>query len=65
MFIYGAHLVGDMVGYYLINTLKPSDACLHKRNIDSDNSLAPVWYQAIIWTNAGLLSIILLGTYFS
>ena len=42
MFIYGAHLVGDMVGYYLINTLKPSDACLHKRNIDSDNSLAPV-----------------------
>ena len=24
--------------------------------IDSDNVLVPVWHQAIIWTNAGLLS---------
>ena len=33
--------------------------------IGSDNGLSPVRHQAIIWTNAGLLSIGPLGTYFS
>ena len=33
--------------------------------IGSDNGLSPGRRQAIIWTNAGLLSIGPLGTYFS
>ena len=33
--------------------------------IGSDNGLSPGWRQAIIWTNAGLLSIGPLRTYFS
>ena len=33
--------------------------------IGSDNGLSPDWRQAIIWTNAGLLSIEPLRTYFS
>ena len=33
--------------------------------IGSVNGLSPVRHQAITWTNAGLLSIELLGTYFS
>ena len=33
--------------------------------IGSGNGLSPVWYQAITWTNAALLSIELLGTNFS
>ena len=33
--------------------------------IASDNGLSPIQYQAIIWTNAGLLSIGPLGTNFS
>ena len=33
--------------------------------IDSDNGLSPVWRQAIIWTNAGILLIGPLGTNFS
>ena len=32
---------------------------------DSDNSLLPIWYQAIIWTNAGLLLIGLNRIYFN
>ena len=32
--------------------------------INSDDGLSPIWHQAIIWTNARLLSI-LLGTKFS
>ena len=32
--------------------------------IGSDNGLSPGWRQTIIWTNAGLLSIELLGTNF-
>ena len=31
-------------------------------NIGSDNGLSPGWCQAIIWTNAGILLIGLLGT---
>ena len=34
-------------------------------SIDSDNGLSPIRRQAIIWTNAGLLSIGPLGTNFS
>ena len=34
-------------------------------NIGSDNGLSPVRYQAIAWTNAGLLSIRALGTIFN
>ena len=33
--------------------------------IGSGNGLSPIWCQAITWTNAGLLSIGLLGTNFS
>ena len=33
--------------------------------IGPGNNLLPVWCHAITWTNAGLLSIGLLGTYFS
>ena len=33
--------------------------------IGSDNGLSPDWCQAIIWNNAGILSIGLLGTNFS
>ena len=34
-------------------------------SIGSDNGLLPIQHQAIIWTNAGLLSILPLGTKFS
>ena len=34
-------------------------------NMGSDNGLSPGRHQAIIWTNAGLLSIETLGTNFS
>ena len=30
--------------------------------IGSDNGLSPCWWQAIIWTNAGILLILTLGT---
>ena len=30
-------------------------------NIDIDNAMSPVWHQAIIWTNADLSSIWILG----
>ena len=33
--------------------------------IGSGNGLSPVWHQTITWTNADLLSIGRLGTYFS
>ena len=33
--------------------------------IDSDNGLSPIWCQAIIWTNAGIMLIRTLGTNFS
>ena len=46
-----------------INSLRQSDECVSKLTIiDSDNGLSPGWHQAIIWTNAGILSIGLLGT---
>ena len=40
--------------------------CVSKLTIiGSDNGLSPDWRQAIIWTNAGILSIGLSGTNFS
>ena len=40
--------------------------CVNKLTIiGSENGLSPIWRQAIIWTNAGLLSIGPLGTNFS
>ena len=40
--------------------------CVSKlTNIGSDNGLLPVWRQAIIWTNAGILPIRSQGTYFN
>ena len=40
--------------------------CVSKLTIiGSDNSLSPGRRQAIIWTNAGMLSIRTLGTHFS
>ena len=40
-------------------------ASVNQVSIGSDNGLSPVWRQAIILTNAGLLSIEPLGTNFS
>ena len=34
-------------------------------DIGSDNGLSPGWYQAIIWTNTGLMSIGTIGTNFN
>ena len=36
----------------------------NKAIIGADNNLLPVWHQAIIWTNIGLLSTEHLGTNF-
>ena len=41
------------------------NASENRVSIDSDNGLSPVRRQAITWTNAAVLSIGLLGTYFS
>ena len=38
---------------------------LKKAIIGSDNGLSPGWRQAIIWTNAGLLSIGIEETHFN
>ena len=48
----------------LINSLRPSGTLINTI-IDSDNGLSPGQRQAIIWTNAGILLIGLLGTNFS
>ena len=50
-----------------INSLRTSDAYMRwKTNIiGSDNGLSPERCQAIIWTNAGILLIVPLGTNFS
>ena len=48
---------------HFVNSLMPSDA--YMTNIASDNGLSPVRHQAIIWTNAVILSIRPYGTYFS
>ena len=50
-----------------INSLRPSDTYMHRKlsTIGSDNGLSPGRHQAIIWTNARILLIGLLGTNFS
>ena len=51
-----------------ITSLRPSDAyiCISKLTIiGSDNGLSPCHRQAIIWTSAGILLILTLGTNFS
>ena len=50
-----------------INSLRPSDSYMVCKLtiIASDNGLSPGRRQAIIWNNAGILSIGLLGTNFS
>ena len=40
-------------------------ASVKHTNIASDNGLLPVWHQAIIWTNAAIMSIRPQRTYFS
>ena len=50
------------------NLLRPSYAyfCISKLNIiGSNNSLLPVGRQTIIWTNAGILLIVPIGTIFN
>ena len=39
-------------------------ASVNRVRIGWDNGLSPIWRQAIVWTNAGLLSIWPLGTNF-
>ena len=54
-----------VANWAIINSLRPSDAyiCVGKLTIiGSDNGLSPDRHQAIIWTNAGILSIGPLGT---
>ena len=51
-----------------IVTTNPSRTGLNplmETTIDSDHGLSHVWHQAMVWTNAGLLSVRLLGTNFS
>ena len=69
----------DCLHYSMITTKPTCDICLHQligtewciyasvnyTIIASDNGLLPVWHQAIIWTNVGLLLIVPFGTYFS
>ena len=47
-----------------VNSLRPSDAYMRRWStiIGSDNGLSPGRRQAIIWTNAGILLIVPLGT---
>ena len=51
-----------------VNSFRLSDAYMHQYNIPTllwtDNGMSPVWGQAIIWTNAAILSIRPKGTYF-
>ena len=55
------------VSEHLFNSLRPSDAvCLSEVTIiGSDNGFPPSWHQHIIRTNAEILLIGPLGTYFS
>ena len=52
-------------GYIVQNAQRRIYASLSWVNIGSDSGLSPVRRQAIIWTNAGILLIELLGTGFS
>ena len=53
--------------HFVFNSLRPSDAYIYIGKltiIGSDNVLSPAWRQAIIWTQAGILLIGLIGTNF-
>ena len=60
-------IVASLFGPWYVNSLRPSaHICVNRLTITgSDNGLSPGWRQAIIWTNAGILSIGPLGTNFS
>ena len=62
-----ANHLPDCVCCLVFNSLRPKDAYMRGKLpiIGSDNGLSPDRRQAIIWTNAGLLSIGPLWTYFS
>ena len=49
----------------LITSSPPIYALVNWVSIGSDNGLSPGWHQAIIWTNAYVLSIRPQGTYFN
>ena len=68
----GAHLMMDNIGTVYFNALgglnhwaRVTHTCVGNLTICSDNGLSPVRRQAIIWTNAGILSIWPLETNFS
>ena len=48
--------------FYLIDAKIRIYASVNKVIIGSDNGLSPIWCQAIIWANNGLLSVGPLGT---
>ena len=50
---------------YLNEAERRKYTSLHKTIIGSDNGLLPVWHQAIIWTNGGMILIASLRTNFS
>ena len=62
-------LKNDLLLYILIFSThrgRATHICISKLTIiGSDNGLSPGRRQAIIWTNAGILLIGTLGTYFS
>ena len=60
------HLLHFQLIQLLTNRGRVTHICLSKlTTIGSDNGLSPGRRQAIIWTNAGILSIRTLGTNFS
>ena len=65
----GIHLPVRAISQVLMNLThwgRVTHICISKLTIiGSDNGLSPGWRQAIIWTNAGILLIGLLGTNFS
>ena len=51
--------------YPTFNSSPPGATCMIRVSIGSDNGLSPIRYKAVIWTNAWLLSIGPLETFFS
>ena len=60
-------MAANMLQFQLVNSLRPSDACMRCKVtiIGSDNGLLPEQHQAVIWTNVGILLAEPLGTNFS
>ena len=60
------HLINTIQGFDLTHWGRVTHICVGNLNtIDSDNGLSPDRRQAIIWTNAGILSIGPMGINFS